>query len=123
LPSPRLLVDADLAVHDLLDRQIEEERRQQRQVQCPDSGPARSHFDMERGRGLALVAGLEHAGAVEARRVRADGGPRHLTAYGHQREARELRGPGHETVEVSLDGAVRRARDVEPELRERAYAV
>src|SRR5436309_3364423 len=27
------LVNADLAVHDLLDRQIEEERRQQRQVQ------------------------------------------------------------------------------------------
>src|SRR5919108_111685 len=75
------------------------------------------------GRGLALVAGLEHADAVEARRVRADGPARHLTPHGHQREAWELRGSCHEAVEVPLDGSVRRLRNREPELRERAYAV
>src|SRR6266545_796834 len=123
LPLVHSSVDADLAVQDLLRWQTEDERREQRQLKRSNPGPARRHFDMKCGRGFPLVARLEHAGTAEARAARCHGGARHFTPDGHQREARKLRRPGHETVEASLDRAVGEARDAEAELRERVCTV
>src|SRR6266498_4726031 len=123
LPLVHSSVDADLAVQDLLRWQNEDERCEQRQLKRSNPGAARSHFDMKCGRRFPLVARLEHAGAAEARAARCHGGACHLTPDGHQREARKLRRPGHETIEASVDRAVGEAREAEPELRERVYTV
>src|SRR6266511_4457024 len=123
LPLVHSSVNADLAVQDLLRWQNEDERREQRQLKRSNPRAARRHFDMKCGRRFPLVARLEHAGTAEARAARCHGRARHLTPDGHQREARKLRRPCHETVEASLDRAVREAGDAEPELRERLCTV
>src|SRR5438034_2423961 len=123
LPLVHSSVDADLAVQDLFRWQNEAERREQRQLKRSNPWAARHHFDMKCGRRLPLVARLEHAGPAEARTARCHGGACHLTPDGHQREARKLRRPGHETVEVSADRAVGEAGNAEPELRERVGTV
>src|SRR4051812_42908839 len=54
------LLDADVALEDVLDRQVKDHRREQGQVQGPDARAARCHVDVERGGRLSLIAGLEH---------------------------------------------------------------
>src|SRR2546425_2448308 len=93
------LMDADLTVQDMFCWQGKKERREKRQLQSADAGASLRHHHMERSRGLALVAGLQHADAVEARGAAGDDGAGHAASDGHERKTgdapamRQLKSP------------------------------
>src|SRR2546428_1616586 len=97
-PFPELM-DADLTVQDMFCWQGKKERREKRQPQSADAGASLRHHHMERSRGLALVAGPQHADAVEARGAAGDDGAGHAASDGHERKTgdapaiRQLKSP------------------------------
>src|SRR5207244_1458172 len=120
------LADRDLPDQDPLRREWEEERRQQRQPQRADAGPAAGHLYVKGRGGLALIAGLEHASAVERRRVRrrwhvpdrqSRQVPRDLSRRGDRRRARRRHAEADAADAVLLptpDGAGPGRADLDP---------
>jgi hypothetical protein len=66
-PQAACSVDGDLAGKHVLDGQIEQERREQDEMERSHPRPAFRDLDVESGGQLAVRTGLEYAGAVEAR--------------------------------------------------------